>query len=193
MDALGEIIHAHAVHMAKVIGGMFALAKSERDGKRPAELSASVSQAMDHALKNASFAAQDKNIELVLAPLPENLPPAAADPDGLLQIIESIVDNAIKYSPEGTKVMIEAMSDGPSVTLRFADEGPGITPENQKRIFERFFRADGNGVDGAGSAGLGLAICRHIARNYEGEVYVDSPTNPESGTGSVFTVRLPAA
>jgi len=188
-----EIIHANAVHMAKVIGGMFALAKSERDGKRPSELVASVPQALDHALKNASFAAQDKNIEIVVESLPEDLPAAAADPDGLLQIVESIIDNAIKYSPEGTKLTIDAESDGQSVTLRFADQGPGISEENQKRIFERFFRADGNGVDGAGSAGLGLAICRHIARNYDGEVFVESPTDLESNTGSVFTVRLPVA
>jgi len=188
-----EVIHANAVHMAKVIGGMFALAKSEREGKRPGELSASVTQALDHALKNASFAAQDKGIELALAPLPADLPAAAADPDGLLQIIESIVDNAIKYSPEHTKVHIGAATDGQTVTLRFEDQGPGITPEDQKRVFERFFRADGNGVDSAGSAGLGLAICRHIARNYGGEVWVDSPVHEDTGQGSVFTVRLPAA
>ncbi|GAB6126725.1 ATP-binding protein [Humidesulfovibrio idahonensis] len=188
-----EIIHANAVHMAKVIGGMFALAKSEREGKRPGELSASVEQAMDHALKNAAFAAQDKGMELVLAPLPKDLPAAAADPDGLLQIVESIVDNAIKYSPENTKVQIAAASDGQTVTLTFADQGPGINPDDQTRIFERFFRADGNGVDGSGSAGLGLAICRHIARNYGGEVWVDSPTDTATNTGSVFTVRLPVA
>ncbi|MDR3640000.1 MAG: ATP-binding protein [Humidesulfovibrio sp.] len=188
-----EIIHANAVHMAKVIGGMFALAKSEREGKRPGDLSASVPQALDHALKNASFAAQDRGIELELEALPENMPATAADPDGLLQIIESILDNAIKYSPEGAKVHISAASDGQSVLLSFADQGPGISPENQKRIFERFFRADGNGVDSAGSAGLGLAICRHIARNYGGEVWVKSPTDEETGMGSVFTVRLPVA
>jgi len=188
-----EIIHANAVHMAKVIGGMFALAKSEREGKRPGELSASVPQALDHALKNASFAAQDKSIELVLGPLPKDLPATAADPDGLLQIIDSILDNAIKYSPESTKVQIAAASDGQSVTLTFADQGPGISQDNQKRIFERFFRADGNGVDSGGSAGLGLAICRHIARNYGGEVWVESPTDEATNTGSVFTVRLPAA
>lgn len=188
-----EIIHANAVHMAKVIGGMFALAKSEREGKRPGELSASVPQALDHALKNASFAAHDKGIDLTLTALPKDLPAAAADPDGLLQIIDSILDNAIKYSPENTTVRIDAESDGQNVTLRFADQGPGISPENQKRIFERFFRADGNGVDSAGSAGLGLAICRHIARNYGGEVWVESPTDAAEGTGSLFTVRLPVA
>lgn len=188
-----EVIQANAVHMAKVIGGMFALAKSERETKRPGELSALVPQALDHALKNASFAAQEKKIDLQLEPLPASMPPAAADPDGLLQIIESILDNAVKYSPQGAAVHIRVDSDGQQVLLRFEDEGPGILPEDQKRVFERFFRADSNGVDGAGSAGLGLAICRHIARNYGGEVWVDSPANEETGKGSVFTVRLPAA
>jgi two-component system phosphate regulon sensor histidine kinase PhoR len=60
-------------------------------------------------------------------------------------------------------------------------------------VFERFFRADNNDVDGAGSAGLGLAICRHIARNYGGEVWVDSPADKDARTGSVFSVRLPVA
>lgn len=188
-----EIIHANAVHMAKVIGGMFALAKSERDGKRASDLRASVPQALDHALKNASFAAADKDISIEVAELPQDLPEACADSDGLLQIIDSIVDNAIKYSPEGTTLRISAEADGANVVLRFADQGPGISEENQKRIFERFFRADGNGVDGAGSAGLGLAICRHIARNYGGEVSVQSPMDARAGTGSVFTVRLPVA
>jgi two-component system phosphate regulon sensor histidine kinase PhoR len=188
-----DIIRANAVHMAKVIGGMFALAKSEREGKRPADLSASVPQALDHALKNASFAAADKNIALELEALPEDLPKAAADPDGVLQIVDNILDNAIKYSPENTAVRVSASSDGQSVSLRIQDQGPGIPPEDQKRIFERFFRADSNGVDGAGSAGLGLAICRHIARNYGGEVWVESPADGQTGTGSVFTVRLPVA
>ncbi len=187
------IIHANAVHMAKVIGGMFALAKSERGGKRAKDLDANVAQALDHALKNATFAAQEKNISLVVAELPENLPAVAADADGLLQMVDNILDNAIKYSPQNTEVQIAAKSDGQTVTVSFLDQGPGIAPEDQKRVFERFFRADNNDVDGAGSAGLGLAICRHIARNYGGEVWVESPVDKDTGQGSQFSVRLPVA
>ncbi len=188
-----DIIRANAVHMAKVIGGMFALAKSERGGKRPKDLDASVPQAVEHALMNVSFAAQEKGITLAVEELPANLPHVGADPDGLLQIVDNLLDNAIKYSPQGTTVRVSAATDGQSVTLRFRDQGPGIGPEDRKRVFERFFRADNNDVDGAGSAGLGLAICRHIARNYGGEVWVDSPADEALGTGSVFSVRLPVA
>lgn len=188
-----DIIRANAVHMTKVIGGMFALAKSERGGKRQRDLDASVPQALEHALMNATFAAQEKSITLTVDDLPENLPHVAADPDGLLQIADNLLDNAIKYSPPETTVRISAMSDGQSVTLRFQDQGPGISPDDQLRVFERFFRADNNDVDGTGSAGLGLAICRHIARNYGGEVWVDSPVDEALGLGSVFSVRLPVA
>jgi len=188
-----NIIHANAVHMAKVIGGMFALAKSERGGKNPKDLNANVPQALDHALKNATFAAQDKGIGIAVEELPADLPAVAADADGLLQMVDNILDNAIKYSPEGTEVHIGAKSDGQTVTISFTDQGPGIAPEDQKRVFERFFRADNNDVDGAGSAGLGLAICRHIARNYGGEVWVDSPVDEATGIGSRFSVRLPVA
>ena len=188
-----DIIRANAVHMTKVIAGMFALAKSERGGKRPKDLNASVPQALEHALMNSAFAAQEKAISVVVEELPEHLPNVAADPDGLLQVADNLLDNAIKYSPQGTSVRISAATDGQSVTLRFLDQGPGISPEDQKRVFERFFRADNNDVDGAGSAGLGLAICRHIARNYGGEVWVDSPADQDTGNGSVFCVRLPVA
>jgi len=188
-----SIIRANAVHMTKVIAGMFALAKSERGGKRPKDLNASVSQALEHAAMNAAFAAQEKDITLAVEELPANLPNVSADPDGLLQIADNLLDNAIKYSPQGTTVRVSAASDGQSVTLRFLDQGPGIGPEDQKRVFERFFRADNNDVDGAGSAGLGLAICRHIARNYGGEVWVESPLDQDTGSGSAFNVRLPVA
>ena len=179
--------------MSKVIAGMFALAKSERGGKRPKDLNANVSQALEHALMNSTFAAQEKGIRLSVEDLPENLPNVATDPDGLLQIADNLLDNAIKYSPKDTAVRINAETDGQSVTLRFHDQGPGISAEDQKRVFERFFRADNNDVDGAGSAGLGLAICRHIARNYGGEVWVDSPADKDASSGSVFSVRLPVA
>lgn len=188
-----DIIRANAVHMTKVISGMFALAKSERGGKRPKDLNADVPQALEHALRNSTFAAQEKSITLAVEELPPGLPHVAADPDGLLQIADNLLDNAIKYSPQGTTISVSASSDGQNVTLRFQDQGPGIGEEDQKRVFERFFRADNNDVDGAGSAGLGLAICRHIARNYGGEVWVDSPANQDTGIGSVFSVRLPAA
>ena len=188
-----DIIRANAVHMTKVIAGMFALAKSERGGKRPRDLDASVPQALEHALMNAAFAAKEKAITLALDGIPGNLPHVAADPDGLLQIADNLLDNAIKYSPPQTTVRISAESDGQSVTVSFIDQGPGISEADQKRVFERFFRADNNDVDGTGSAGLGLAICRHIARNYGGEVWVDSPADQASDRGSVFSVRLPVA
>ncbi|MBU1229083.1 MAG: PAS domain-containing protein [Proteobacteria bacterium] len=188
-----EIIRANAVHMTKVISGMFALAKSERGGKRQRDLDANVPQSLEHALKNAAFAADEKQITLALEEYPENMPHVAADDDGLLQIADNLLDNAIKYSPQGTTVRISAATDGQFVTLRFQDQGPGISPADQGRVFERFFRADNNNVDGAGSAGLGLAICRHIARNYGGEVWVQSPADEASGTGSLFFVRLPVA
>ena len=188
-----DIIRANAVHMTRVIAGMFALAKSERGGKRPKDLNANVAQALEHAFMNSAFAAQEKAISLAREDLPQNLANVAADPDGLLQIADNLLDNAIKYSPQGTTVRVSAETDGQSVTLRFHDQGPGIGAEDQKRVFERFFRADNNDVDGTGSAGLGLAICRHIARNYGGEVWVDSPTDQDAGTGSMFSVRLPVA
>jgi two-component system phosphate regulon sensor histidine kinase PhoR len=108
-----------------------------------------------------------------------------ADPLRLDQLLGNLLSNAIKFSPEGSQVHLAVRQVGPALLWQVRDQGPGISEADQKRIFERFYRAPATrGVPGTG---LGLAIVKHLALLMGGEVGVES----EAGKGATFTLRLP--
>ncbi|OFX20998.1 MAG: two-component sensor histidine kinase [Anaeromyxobacter sp. RBG_16_69_14] len=119
--------------------------------------------------------------------VPEGLA-ARADPRALEQVLVNLVDNAVKYTPQGGTVTLGAARDEVGVVLTVADTGPGIDRHHLPRLFERFYRADPGRSREQGGTGLGLAIVKHLTQAQEGEVGV------ESGAGGTrFWVRLPAA
>jgi len=105
----------------------------------------------------------------------------------LMQAIVNLVDNAIKYSPENTRVKIAARVEASHVCIDVCDQGPGIMETHIPRLFERFYRADKARSRKLGGTGLGLAIVKHIANVHKGEVTVSSRV----GSGSTFTILLP--
>ncbi len=113
----------------------------------------------------------------------------AADPDKLRQILTNLIDNAIKYSPDGGRVEVELGRSGGRVRFRVTDEGLGIPPAEQDRIFEKFFRLDPNLTRGVGGTGLGLYISRELVTRMNGRIWVDS----DGRTGSSFFLELPIA
>jgi PAS domain S-box-containing protein len=117
------------------------------------------------------------------------LPPAAADPDKLRQVLTNLVDNAVKYSPDGGRVRIALSQAGNRARIRVEDQGLGIPPSEQSRIFEKFFRLDPNLTRGVGGTGLGLYICRELVHRMHGRIWVVS----DGRRGSTFTVELPLA
>jgi len=117
------------------------------------------------------------------------LPPVAADPDKLRQILTNLIDNGIKYSPDGGRVEVEIGRSGGRVRFRVTDEGLGIPPAEQDRIFEKFFRLDPNLTRGVGGTGLGLYISRELVTRMNGRIWVDS----DGRTGSSFFLELPIA
>ena len=106
----------------------------------------------------------------------------------VIHALVNIIDNAVKYGPEGGVIAISANRDGDEVRIRTADQGPGIASSHQSRVFERFYRVDGGRRLREG-AGLGLAIVKHIAQSQGGRIALESSL----GTGSVFIMTLPAA
>jgi heavy metal sensor kinase len=115
--------------------------------------------------------------------------PVEADRDRIRQLLVNLVENAVKYSRPGGEVRIEAWREGGEMWVRVSDDGLGIPADALPHLFERFFRVDSARVRTTGGSGLGLAICREIALAHGGRVWAES----EEGTGSSFTLALPAA
>jgi two-component system sensor histidine kinase KdpD len=108
------------------------------------------------------------------------------DPTKLGWALSNLVANALRYTPRGGRVRVEAAARDGSVQLAVADTGPGIPPEQRERIFERFVQG-AETAEGGGAAGLGLAIVRDIVQAHGGRIFLDS----ETGRGSRFTLELP--
>ncbi|SDK42841.1 two-component system, OmpR family, phosphate regulon sensor histidine kinase PhoR [Maridesulfovibrio ferrireducens] len=185
-----NIILDNANHMSKVITGMFALARSEYSGKKLRSEPTSLNETITHSINNLTKQAASKKIKITTGHIAEN--PVVGTDEGLIQIFENLLENAIKYAPENSSIKIETELKGDSITTKVIDEGPGITPSDTERIFERFFKLDENAVEN-GSSGLGLAICRSLVRNFNGDIWVESPADTATGTGSSFCVKLPVA
>lgn len=109
------------------------------------------------------------------------------DPDGLKQLLLILVDNAIKYTPEGGRVQLAMRTEPGAAVVTVADTGIGIDPEDLPHLFERFYRADKARSRDLGGTGLGLSIAKWIAESHGGHISVESTV----GQGSTFTLRLP--
>lgn len=121
--------------------------------------------------------------------LPDEATVAVADEEAVRQILENLIDNAIKYTPDGGKVRVALEVSGDEVAIQVADTGIGIPREDLSRVFERFYRTDKARGRELGGTGLGLSIVKHLAGALGGLVNVDS----RYGAGTTFTVRLPRA
>jgi PAS domain S-box-containing protein len=126
----------------------------------------------------------------VLLTLDDDLPPVAGDPDKVGRVLINLVDNGIKYSPDGGRVDVAVRRAGSRVRFSVTDQGLGVPQPEQRRIFEKFYRLDPNMNRGVGGTGLGLYICRELVRRMDGRIWV---TSEGLGTGSTFHVELPVA
>ena len=135
--------------------------------------------------------ARRRGVTIEFTDLPET--PLQGDRQLLTQMISNLLENAIKYSPEGSgRVELATGMDGETVWFKVADHGPGIPAEHQAQIFERFYRVDtarshNEGGETPAGSGLGLAIVKWIVVAHSGEIQLTSA----EGRGSVFEVRLP--
>jgi PAS domain S-box-containing protein len=121
--------------------------------------------------------------------IPENVPRVAADLDKVRQVLVNLVENAIKYSPDGGKVEVGVDAGDDTVRFYVRDEGLGIAPEERERVFEKFYRVDPQMMRGVGGTGLGLYICKELVSRMGGTIWVDA----NEGKGSTFQFELPAA
>jgi signal transduction histidine kinase len=118
-----------------------------------------------------------------------NVPPVEADADKLRQILTNLIENAVKYSPDGGGIQLRVASSDGFVSFAISDQGLGVPASEHGRIFEKFYRLDPELTRGVGGTGLGLYIARELVRRMNGRISIES----REGEGSTFTVELPVA
>nr|WP_304660063.1 ATP-binding protein [Arthrobacter sp. zg-Y1116] len=144
-----------------------------------------VNRILEDAVEANRLNAESKNIEVLVGGRSDAA--VYGDAPMLTTAFRNLIDNAIRYSPEGSRVGIGLQSRNGMAHVAVTDQGPGIAPEEQERVFERFYRIDSARSRHTGGTGLGLSIVKHVVANHGGEV--DLWSRP--GHGSTFTVRLP--
>jgi two-component system sensor histidine kinase VicK len=118
---------------------------------------------------------------------PPSLPALSTDPDKFRQVLINLIENAIKYSPEGGKIEVKIEPRNGHLSVAVRDEGLGIPASEQRLIFDKFYRVDPNLTRGVGGTGLGLYVCRELVHLMGGRIWVESA----HGQGSTFFVDLP--
>ncbi len=171
-DRLNRLV-GEAAEMARLDSGMFKLNRQPH----------AIRDALDPALEATRHLLQKHHVEINVA---ESLPPVNMDADLIREVITHLLENAAKYSPEGTLVRVTAERRGDRLAVSVADQGPGIDSFEQPLIFEKFYRGR-NQQFAAHGTGMGLAIAKVIIEAHGGSIGVVS----QVGKGTVFTFELP--
>jgi two-component system phosphate regulon sensor histidine kinase PhoR len=182
---LGKI-RTHADRMAALVEDLLELGRLESGGRTPEWERADLALLAEDVV--ASFAGLAARRGVVLSHVDGGAAPVVSDPERLRRILENLVDNAVKYTPQGGHVEVRTAAAPGGARLEVRDDGPGIGAEHVSRIFERFYRVDKARSRELGGTGLGLSIVRHLSESLGATVAVES----EPGKGSLFVVTVPA-
>jgi two-component system sensor histidine kinase BaeS len=143
---------------------------------------------LDETLSVLAPEVERKRISLA-TDVPPEIPLVWADTDRLTEVLLNLLDNALRFTPEGGRIEVAAREQVGRVAISIADNGPGIPTEDRQRIFERFYRADSSRSSTTGGTGLGLAIVRELVEAHGGAIVADE----RPGGGARFTFTLPMA
>ena len=182
----GTKILNEANRLGTLVTELIALSRLQGAERLPALATVEVDTIVDESLDRCRLAAESAGIRISLD-APSGLV-LHGDAPLLITALSNLLDNALSYSPPGAPVSITRRLERGFVEIAVTDRGLGIDPEHQQRVFERFFRIDQARSRSTGGTGLGLAIVKHVAANHGGEVHLWS----QPGTGSTFTLRIPA-
>jgi len=171
--------------MARLVDDLLALARRQEPilEHEPVDLGAAVAEASDDFVVPAAA----RNIVLDRAIAPGVV--VTGDRDALKRAVANLLENAVRLAPPGSRIRLATGSEDDQAWIAVADEGPGIAPEDQPHVFDRFWRADKARSRADGGTGLGLAIVRQIAESHGGQVRLQSKV----GVGSSFVIWLPVA
>jgi two-component system phosphate regulon sensor histidine kinase PhoR len=183
-----RVMHRHAERLAALIEDLLDLASVEQGQARIALAPVPLPDVLAQVEAVTRPIAMEKKQTLTLD-LPEDLPRLLADRDRLAQVLINLLDNAVKFTPEGGRIEVSARAAARRVVVAVQDNGVGIPLQDLGRIFERFYRVERSRDRREGGTGLGLAIAKHLVQAMGGTIEVDS----HPGSGTTFRVSLPAA
>ena len=172
------------LRLNKLVSELGALSRYESESLHLSVESFDLAELSAQIIRNFEGIARQKGVSLVSC---GSQALVLADRDKIGQVLINLLHNALKFTPDGGKVLVETAVQGNRAILRVEDTGCGIAQEHLPFLFERFYRADPSRARETGGSGIGLAIAMAIAKAHNGEILVDSTV----GLGSVFTLRLP--
>jgi len=189
-------LHREADRLQKLIEDLLNLSRLDTGSVQMDQVPIDMNHLVQQLVQDRNLLAAERELTLT-SDLEPDLPLALADKEMLSQVITNLMTNAMHYTPSGGRVTVRtagAMDDERQwVITSVTDTGYGISPEEQERLFERFYRGDAAQKTGASGTGLGLTICQEIVERHAGRITVQSPANPPEEGGSTFSVWLPAA
>jgi signal transduction histidine kinase len=171
--------------LSALVDALLAVARDDDRGARALHMQVDLADVVEVTVASFQTVTTDHELELTHAS-PDDLM-VMGDRDQLRQVLVILLDNAVRYTPAGGRIHVQARADGKEAVLTVHDTGIGIPEEALPRVFERFYRADDARNRQSGGVGLGLAIARELVTRHSGRISVTST----EGAGSTFTVRLP--
>jgi len=183
-DAL-EVVRRNAARLLRMIDDLLDLARLEGGGLRLRVMQVDVRELAETVTENAAPAARAKGINLSFSS-EGAAPEMFGDPHRIEIILTNLIGNAMKFTPNGGRIDVKVFHNSAGTSVEVFDTGPGISREEQERIFERFHQIEGSERRRQGGAGIGLALARELAQLHGGSLTVES----ELGEGSTFALFL---
>lgn len=183
-----DVILRNANHMSRMVEDILELARLEEEPTGPAAGAvADAGVALAEAVRECEALAAAKDLALDVT-IPADIAPVTCDSGQLSQVWRNLLENATRFGPKGSKILIAATADDTMVTCTVQDQGPGIPPAERRRVFERFYRVERHRSKATGSTGLGLAIVKHIMERHGGRVWVERGRGEMTGAAFFFTL-----
>jgi len=186
-EATGRIIVRETLRLRRLVQDLHLMAKVEAGAMQPQPKVLRLAAMVDETLAVLAPEFERANVE-PLNNVAFDLPPAWADPDMLMRVFSNLCDNALRHTPTGGKVVIEARHQGNMLEVAVTDSGKGIPPEALARIFDRFYRADTSRQTRTGGSGLGLTIVRAIVEAHGGTIRAENV--PQGGARFIFSLPI---
>jgi len=181
-------IKEQSLRLSSIVTDLLTLSRLESESNEMRRVAVDLREVILATAKTFAAMAEDRGI-VMETQVPNASVEVLGDEEALCQVVSNLLDNAIKYTPEGGRVWVRVYLQGADAVIEVQDTGVGIEPKDRERIFERFYRVDKARSRELGGTGLGLSIVKHIAISHGGRVTVDSTP----GMGSTFRVFLPLA